>query len=68
MDDEKFAAGENSGERVAEPQQESAHPEGIALGDMAEQVASFARERPWTAMLCAFVVGYTVAQIAKRLS
>jgi hypothetical protein len=68
MADEKFAAGENSGDQAAEPQQEGTHPEGIALGEMAEQVASFARERPWTAMLCAFVVGYTVAQIAKRLS
>jgi hypothetical protein len=68
MADEKFSTGENSGEQDAGAKEEPAHAEGVAWGDMPEQVASFARERPWTAMLCAFVVGYALARIAKRLS
>jgi ElaB/YqjD/DUF883 family membrane-anchored ribosome-binding protein len=38
------------------------------IGEVGGQVVRFVEEEPWIAVACAFVVGYAVAQIVKRLS
>jgi hypothetical protein len=38
------------------------------IGDIGGQVVRFVEEEPWIAVACAFVVGYAVAQVVKRLS
>jgi ElaB/YqjD/DUF883 family membrane-anchored ribosome-binding protein len=38
------------------------------IGEVGGQVVRFVEEEPWVAVACAFVVGYAVAQLVKRLS
>jgi ElaB/YqjD/DUF883 family membrane-anchored ribosome-binding protein len=38
------------------------------VGEVGGQVVRFVEEEPWLAVACAFVVGYAVAQVIKRLS
>lgn len=38
------------------------------FGQVGGQVAKFVDEEPWVAVACAFVLGYAVAQVVKRLS
>jgi ElaB/YqjD/DUF883 family membrane-anchored ribosome-binding protein len=38
------------------------------VGEVGGQVVRFVEEEPWIAIACAFVVGYAVAQVVKRLS
>jgi ElaB/YqjD/DUF883 family membrane-anchored ribosome-binding protein len=38
------------------------------VGEAGGQVVRFVEEEPWLAVACAFVVGYAVAQIVKRIS
>jgi ElaB/YqjD/DUF883 family membrane-anchored ribosome-binding protein len=37
-------------------------------GEAGERVVRFVEDEPWLAVACAFVVGYAVAQIVKRMS
>jgi ElaB/YqjD/DUF883 family membrane-anchored ribosome-binding protein len=37
------------------------------IGEVGGQVVRFVEEEPWIAVACAFVVGYAVAQLIKRL-
>lgn len=37
-------------------------------GQVGGRVTHFVEEEPWIAIACAFVVGYAVAQIVKRMS
>ncbi len=37
------------------------------IGDVGGQVVRFVEEEPWIAVACAFVVGYAIAQLVKRL-
>ncbi len=37
-------------------------------GEIGGKVVRFVEDEPWIAVACAFVVGYAVAQIVKRMS
>jgi ElaB/YqjD/DUF883 family membrane-anchored ribosome-binding protein len=38
------------------------------VGEVGGHVVRFVEEEPWIAVACAFVVGYAVAQVIKRMS
>lgn len=58
----------DTSERVYRTAREYAFQGRGYVGEVGGQLVRFVEEEPWLAVACAFVVGYAVAQVVKRLS